>query len=140
MPTANAPSAGKPAPAITGWSTTTAAAAPAPVVAATAAAAQCHRTPLDLAPAPTEGRMALAGPLDDPTLAGAAPPLAALPACDPASGPSPAPPKAVAKGRLELAPHDVLRAASTAPTDAAAQQPYRTISPRMKACASADLG
>jgi peptidoglycan hydrolase-like protein with peptidoglycan-binding domain len=63
--TAVPPPAEKPAPVITGWSTTSRAAAPTPPLApAPALAAAPAATPLG--PAPTEGRMALAGPAVEP--------------------------------------------------------------------------
>jgi hypothetical protein len=85
---ANPPPAENPAPAITGWSTTT------------TAAARASPPAIALAPvvalAPTEGRMALAGPTAETTPAppGATPPAAGLvPALKPQ-----APPKRVVQG------------------------------------------
>jgi hypothetical protein len=77
-----APPAEKPAPAITGWSTTTTAAAPTPA----------------LGTAPTEGRMALAGPTTpEATAAGVTPPGAQVPgAVPPVANKEKRPPKVVA--------------------------------------------
>ena len=100
VPTANPLPAAHPAPAITGWSTTVTAAAraPAPAIAGTPAAPQATASapPLapSLAPAPAEGRMALAGPPAEPAADGTAPRTAAPP--PPAARP-PAPPKRAAQ-------------------------------------------
>jgi hypothetical protein len=79
----------RPAPVITGWSTTSRAAAPTPPLApAPVLAVAPPATPLALGPAPTEGRMALAGPADDATpVAAALPPTVPVPVAKPVKPP-----------------------------------------------------
>jgi Putative peptidoglycan binding domain len=89
LPKSNPAPAAMPAPATTGWSTVTTASAPAPAPALTPASAQVPvpapavASASPLAPPPSEGRMALAGPTVPPQ----APTTAVRPA-------SPAPPRA----------------------------------------------
>jgi hypothetical protein len=87
LPKAAAPlPAEKPAPVITGWSTTSRAAAPTPPLAPPPVlAAAPPATPLG--PAPTEGRMALAGPADEATPVAALPPTVPVPAAKPVKPP-----------------------------------------------------
>jgi hypothetical protein len=100
VPTAKPLPAAHPGPATIGWSTTVAVAAraPAPAVAGMPAAPQTTASASPLAPssapAPAEGRMALAGPPAEPAADGTAPPTAAVP--QPAVRP-PAPPKRAAQ-------------------------------------------
>jgi hypothetical protein len=83
VPASGAPTAGKPLPARSGWSATVTAARPTPPAVGAPAAPtppQALTIPAPATPPPTEGRMALAGPVDGPTaIAAADPRLAAKP-------------------------------------------------------------
>jgi hypothetical protein len=83
VPAGGAAAAGKPLPARSGWSATVTAARPTPPAVGAPAAPtppQALAIPAPATPPPTEGRMALAGPVDGPTATAAADPrLAAKP-------------------------------------------------------------